>query len=207
LVVVLTIFLTVLLRLGQLDPAFTYMRQELAAVGRGDMQPQAVIVAQAIQGLLFGPVVNVLFTLGEEIGWRGFLLPRLLPFGKWPAILISGAIWGFWHAPAVVQGLNYPGQPILGIPMMIGFCILSGAFLSWLYLSTRSSWVAALAHGAMNAWGNLPLVFLVPGFNLLLGGMVASLTGWIILILFIGLLVLTKQLPISIARHNTTLAD
>jgi membrane protease YdiL (CAAX protease family) len=193
--VVLTILLTVLLGLGRFDPDFSVMRQVLAASGGAGASPQAAILAQILQGLFLGPVVNVLFTLGEELGWRGFLLPRLLPLGRWPAILVSGAIWGVWHAPAVVLGLNYPGHPVVGVPMMIGFCILLGAFLSWLYLETRSPWVAALAHGSLNAWGNLPIVFLVPGFNLLLAGTVPSLTGWLVLAALAGVLILAKRLP------------
>jgi uncharacterized protein len=204
-VVLLTMLLTVLVRLGRFDPNFTAMRQMLQAVGGGNVSPQQAIVAQIVQSVLFGPLVNVVFTLGEEIGWRGFLLPHLLPLGRWPAILISGTIWGFWHAPAIVKGLNYPGQPIPGIPMMVVFCILAGTFLSWLYLETRSAWVAALAHGSMNAWGNLPAVFLVPGYNLLLGGTVPSLTGWIVLGIFIAVLVWTKRLPGLKAEAKTSL--
>jgi membrane protease YdiL (CAAX protease family) len=207
LVVVLTILLTLLLRLGKYDADFTYMREALAGIGREDTSPQKVIIAQFIQALLFGPLVNVLFSLGEEIGWRGFLLPRLLPLGQWQAILISGAVWGLWHAPAIVQGLNYPKHPIAGIPMMVVFCILSGVFLGWLYLKTRSSWVAALAHGSMNAWGGMPFTFLVPGFNLLLGGTVPSLTGWIVLSLFIGLLIVMKQLPGPDIRSKLSLSN
>jgi membrane protease YdiL (CAAX protease family) len=195
LAVVLTILLTVLLGLGRFDTDFSVMRQVLTAAGQGNVSPQTAILLQVLQGLLLGPIINVLFTLGEEVGWRGFLLPRLLPLGRWPAILLSGTIWGIWHAPAVVLGLNYPGHPVVGVPMMIVFCILSGAFLSWLYLETRSSWVAALAHGSMNAWGNLPVVFLVPGFNLLLGGTVPSLTGWLVMAALVGVLILVKRLP------------
>ncbi len=202
LVIALTLLLSVLLGLGKLDPNFTSLNQTLQAAGRTTVSPQQLILLQIIQGLLFGPLLNVLFTLGEEIGWRGFLLPRLLPLGQWRAILISGAIWGLWHAPAIVRGLNYPGHPILGIPMMIVFCILSAAFLSWLSLSTRSTWVAALAHGSMNAWGNLPVAFLVPGFNMLLAGTVPSLVGWIVLALFIALLVFLKQLPVSEVKEE-----
>jgi MFS family permease len=44
--------------------------------------------------LLLGPIINIVFTMGEELGWRGFLLPKLLPIGQWKAILFSGLIWG-----------------------------------------------------------------------------------------------------------------
>ncbi len=195
LVVMLTILVTILLGLGKFDNNFTLLREALANSGRSNVSPQQAIIGQLAVGILLGPLINVLFTLGEELGWRGFLLPRLLPLGRWTAIVLSGVVWGVWHAPAVALGLNYPKHPIIGIPMMVVFCVLVGAFQAWLYLHTRSTWVAALAHGSINAWGNLPVVVLVPGFNLLLGGTVASLTGWMVLIACVGLLVAFKQLP------------
>jgi uncharacterized protein len=132
----------------------------------------------------------------EELGWRGYLLPQLLPLGQWKAILISGIIWGVWHAPAVAQGLNYPGYPIQGIFMMIIFCVLLGTILSWLYLNTRSPWVAALAHGSVNAVAGLPVLFLLSGFNMVFGGTPASTSAWIGMVLFIAWLVMTKRLPV-----------
>jgi uncharacterized protein len=76
-------------------------------------------------------------------------------------------------------------------------CVLLGAIISWLYLKTRSPWSAALAHGSVNAWGGLPMVFLLPGFDALYGGIIFSLTGCIVLAAFIGFLVLIKQLPVK----------
>jgi len=203
--VLMTLLLTVLLHFGQFDPSMTFVRQSLEAAGRGNAPPQPAVISQIVVALLLGPLVNLVFTLGEEIGWRGFLLPRLLPLGRWPAILVSGAIWGFWHAPVVAQGLNYPSQPILlGIPMTIVFCVLGGTFLSWLYLETGSSWVAGLAHASINAWGNLPLVFLLPGINLLLGGTVASISGWVAWGILISVLIFTRRLPDPGAAAETT---
>lgn len=195
LVVVLTLLVTVLLGLGQFDTGFTSARQMIASSGYGEVSPLSIVLLIGLQSFLIAPIINVLFTLGEEIGWRGFLLPRLLPLGRWPAILVSGAIWGLWHAPAIVKGLNYPGYPALGIPMMVVFCILLGAFMAWLYLETKSSWAPALAHGSINAWGAFPVIVLLPGFNLLLGGFVTSLVGWVVMAVLIGLLILTKRLP------------
>ena len=97
------------------------------------------------------PLINTLLALGEELGWRGSLLPELLPLGQRRAILLSGVIWGFWHAPVILQGHNYPSQPVLGVFLMVVFAVLVGAFFGWLYLRTRSPWAPALAHGSLNA--------------------------------------------------------
>lgn len=53
---------------------------------------------------------------GEEYGWRFYLQDRLFPlFGPYLGVLILGAIWGIWHAGNIFMGMNWPGQPILGI--------------------------------------------------------------------------------------------
>jgi uncharacterized Tic20 family protein len=80
--------------------------------------------------------------------------------------------------------------------MMIIFCILLGTIFSWLYLNTKSPWVAALAHGSINASAGLPILFLKPGFNMAFGGTIATPVAWIGMVLFIAWLVMTKRLPV-----------
>ena len=201
----LTVILTSIIGTGVLDPDFTTMKQiaDRAAATTGQAVPvNVLIISQLAQGLLLGPIINIVFTMGEELGWRGFLLPKLLPIGQWKAILFSGLIWGFWHAPVIAQGHNFPGHPFWGILVMTLGCVLLGAIISWLYLKTRSPWSAALAHGSVNAWGGLPMVFLLPGFDMLYGGIILSLTGCIVLAAFVGLLVLIKQLPVKMPEES-----
>ena len=195
--------LTLLFSLGKLDLNFTAIREAMSSAASGKAVPAEMIVAiQILFAFTLAPLINVLFALGEELGWRGFLLPHLMPHGQWKAILISGIIWGIWHAPAVAQGLNYPGYPVLGIFMMIVFCILLGTILSWLYLNTKSPWVAALAHGSINAVAGLPVLFLKPGFNMAFGGTIATPVAWIGMALFIAWLVMTKRLPVQGQENN-----
>ena len=193
----LAIPLSVLLGLAEYDPEMSLLKQMVAQMpANSGMTLEILLIVQIAQGLLLGPAINVFATVGEEIGWRGFLLPKLLPLGQWKAILVSGFIWGVWHAPAILQGHNYPGHPVAGVFMMILFCIALGAVMSWLYLATKSSWAPAFGHGAVNAWGGLPLIFLVAGYNPLWGGTIASLAGVVVIALFVGLLVILKQLPV-----------
>jgi membrane protease YdiL (CAAX protease family) len=189
---------TVLFGIGKLDMNFTMIRTALESTPGGSAVPvSTVILSQSLLALTLAPFFNMLFTMGEELGWRGFLLPRLLPLGQWKAVLWSGLIWGVWHAPVIVQGHNYPGYPIPGVFMMIVFCFLLGTIIAWLYINTKSPWVAALAHGSVNAIAGLPVLFLAPGFNVAFGGTLAAPTAWIGMALFIAWLAWTKRFPVQ----------
>jgi uncharacterized protein len=205
--IVLTIIggvLTFLFGIADLDLNFTMIRESMASAASGNSIPvEVIVVIQILFACTLAPLINVLFTLGEELGWRGFLLPHLLPLGQWKAIIISGIIWGVWHAPVIVQGFNYPGYPILGIFMMIVFCVLLGTIFSWLYLNTKSPWSAALAHGSVNAVAGLPILFFKPGFNMAFGGTIATPVAWLGMAAFILWLVWTKRLPVQSQLEET----
>ena len=80
--------------------------------------------------------------------------------------------------------------------MMLVFTLLLGTIFSWLYLNTKSPWTPALAHGSVNAIAGLPVLFLIPGFDMALGGTLASVAGWLGLLIFVGWLVVSKRLPV-----------
>ena len=78
--------------------------------------------------VLLAPVLNIVTTTGEEWGWRGYLVPKLTEkLSVVPTLLISGIIWGLWHAPLTVMGhnygLGYSGYPYTGILAMCAFCV------------------------------------------------------------------------------------
>lgn len=197
---IVTGLLTVLLGAGQLDLELTAISEALARTPAGDLVSPAIVVAvQVAFAFTLAPLVNVVFALGEELGWRGFLLPRLLHLGQARAIVLSSTIWGIWHAPAVLQGLNYPSRPVLGVLLMIVFCVLMGTFLSWAYLRTRSPWAPALGHATVNATAGLPLLF-VRDVDHVIGGTTASIIGWIPLALIVLWLLVTHRLPVPDAR-------
>ena len=104
---------------------------------------------------------NSVFALGEELGWRGYLLAKLAPMGLGRASILIGIIWGVWHAPAIFMGLNYPGHPFLGVLMMIWFTIGWSVILTWLRQATQSVLSAAFGHGLINAVASLPLLLLL----------------------------------------------
>jgi membrane protease YdiL (CAAX protease family) len=99
-----------------------------------------------------GLVVFVLVA-GEEIGWRGFALPRLLArFGPWAASAIVGVLWAVWHLPLfLMPGMPQHGTPFLSyLPYLVSLSLL----LTVLALRTKGSViVATLFHGAVNTFG------------------------------------------------------
>jgi membrane protease YdiL (CAAX protease family) len=187
------------------DPTLAAMREALALSPQAqELPPLEVLLAiQLAFAATLAPFINILFAMGEELGWRGFLLPKLLPLGEWKALLLSGAIWGVWHAPAIaLHGHNFPEHPYLGVLVMIVGCMLLGVIFGWLYLKTRSPWAPALAHGAFNAIGPAAIIFLNPeGLDLALAGNPLGLAGWIPMALIIAALVALNQLPASEATE------
>ncbi len=160
-------------------------------------EPRVFLALQVVQGVLLGPVLNAPFIFGEEWGWRGYLLPRLLPLGQWRALVLGGVIWGLWHAPLILLGYNYPQHPVPGVLFFTLVCVLLGILLGWMRLATGSLWPAVISHGSLNALG--PVVMVLghagtPPDTALVG--ITGWPGWLLLAALVGLLRLTRQLPV-----------
>jgi len=169
---------------------------QLQAVGASGLPlPIGALVAVQLLMLPLAAFINLLPALGEELGWRGWLLPKLMPLGVLPAILISGVIWGLWHAPLILLGYNYAGVPgWLGVTMMIGMCIVFGAVFGWLRLRSDSIWPAALAHAALNGAAGTYFLFAAAGERLdTTQAGVLGWSGWILPIALVAVLLVTGQ--------------
>lgn len=120
-----------------------------------------------LQGMLMliAPLLNLVPCFGEEWGWRGYLLPKVAERMKFlPTVLLTGFIWGIWHAPIIVAGhnygMNYPGYPWWGIIAMCVFCIVVGTLFSYVTLKAKSCWPAVFAHGMLNGTASIGVIFL-----------------------------------------------
>lgn len=167
---------------SRFDASASLMRQALAASGVPESQAPLLIGMQCVTGFLLGPVINVPFTLGEELGWRAYLLPKLAGLhGRRKAILLSGVIWGLWHAPMIALGHNYGlgywGWPWLGILAMVVFCLAMGSFEGYLTFRTGSVWPAAIAHSGLNAIAALPVYFAAGANSPFIGPMMTGILG------------------------------
>ncbi len=127
--------------------------------------------------ILIAPLLNAIPTLGEEIGWRGYLQPKLLPLGERKMYLLVGLIWAVWHWPVIWMGFNYPGYSLLGSLAMIWFTFIVGTFLGWATLRAGSVWPAVIGHGALNGTANIWLLFLAGAANPLVGPFVVGVLG------------------------------
>jgi membrane protease YdiL (CAAX protease family) len=160
--------------------------------------PPVLLAVWLVTTLLLS-VVNLPATAGEEWGWRGYLLPRLLPLGQGPALLLSGVVWGLWHAPVVLQGYNYPRHPLLALPLMVLFATVVGTILGWLRLASGSVGPAVVAHAVLNAGANTLFFFGPAGAADAVDTAVVGLTGWTGLLaplLFVAWLLGTRRLPV-----------
>ena len=129
--------------------------------------PILVTFVTIIGSFTLAALFNSLFALGEELGWRGYLLAKLAPLGMGRASLVIGLIWGIWHAPAIYKGYNYPGHPYLGVLLMVWFTVGWSVILTWLRQETKSVLAAAFGHGLINATAGLPLLLLLDADSLI----------------------------------------
>ena len=108
------------------------------------------LLLQATAGVLF----SCLTALGEEIGWRGFLVPELARRSSLPRVaLVSGAIWAVWHWPILLfadyNGGTRPGYSLACFTVLV----LGIAFVfAWIRLASGSVWPAAILHASHNLW-------------------------------------------------------
>jgi membrane protease YdiL (CAAX protease family) len=144
---------------------------------------QQLAVAFAIT-IFIGPILNLPIFLGEEVGWRGFMNPRLISLFGRPGLLIGGAIWAVWHLPLILVGHNYPHHPWLGLALWIPICIALNILLAAAFRAGRSIFPAALSHGIINQLAMLTMGMLMveSRYDELLDGP-AGLIGLAVLIL------------------------
>ena len=166
----------------QFDANLSYLGAVLQAQAQVEAsvpELQAMMVSQILMGIFLSPFINAVNCFGEEWGWRGYLLPKMMErFSIVPTLLISGVIWGLWHAPLTAMGhnygLGYRGYPVTGIP-------------------------AIMAHGLINGFASIGVYFtsLENPYNVFLG---PAPTGFIGLI---GFAVLAAYLLLKMYKEET----
>ena len=152
------------------------------AASIGGLSAYNLLLISILQIIIIGPVINIIPTLGEELGWRGYLLPKLRTLlTDRAALVITGIIWGMWHIPVIVMGHNYGtdymGYPWLGILAMIVFCVVLGVIEGYIAIKLESVIPAAMIHSVVNAGAGLPIILAKSGYNPVLGPAITGLIG------------------------------
>jgi uncharacterized protein len=114
--------------------------------------PVAAFVVMLAVAATLGTIVGILTAAGEEIGWRGYMLTRLIDAGIPYPVLASGVIWGLWHVP-IVLGVGYAAgpSPAASAVLLVVLATAFGVVFARLRLQTGSVWPAIVLHGAWNS--------------------------------------------------------
>jgi CAAX protease family protein len=152
---------------------------------------------------------NGLASIGEEFGWRAYLLPKLMarftgaepasgsaqdpvPAGVYAAgarkaSVLIGVIWGVWHWPLFLMGLPLtPGFPLLFLLVYPVSTVCMSVLLCWVTLRSGSVWPASIGHGFINGTSGIPMMPLKGPANMLIGpgpGGVIGMLGYLALAL------------------------
>jgi uncharacterized protein len=117
--------------------------------------PHLAITGDFATDFTIDMVIDSLIILGEEIGWRGFLLSRLataLPRGR--AWLVTGALHALFHLPLLTLTTTYQsaGNRLIILPMVLTTITLSGVVYGWIRERSGGVWAVGVMHNAFNTF-------------------------------------------------------
>ncbi len=118
--------------------------------------------------LMMAALQTITVSLGEELGWRGYLLPKLLNLtsNKLSAYLITGMVWAIWHFPVIfiAKSYNTEGNLFYTTSLFVVVVLVVSIIIGELKMKSKSIWTASLFHSAHNTvWGFLTPLFVTTG--------------------------------------------
>lgn len=134
-------------------PNHDFMAQLVPRMGLA-LSPAAATALYILLGGTFGAARSIASALGEEIGWRGFLVPELSRKVSFTATaLFSGAVWSCWHYPLLIWGDYNSGTPTwYGLSCFTALVISISFVFAWMRLKSASLWTGALLHASHNLY-------------------------------------------------------
>ncbi|MFJ7817241.1 type II CAAX prenyl endopeptidase Rce1 family protein [Bacillus toyonensis] len=145
---------------GMLEPIYNILGLQYLPI------PLRFIFIVVLSGIL-GSLLNLIPVMGEEMGWRGYMLTRLVDAEFSRPILISGLIWATWHVPIVIAGLYVEGTSVFLSVLGIYFCIVPFSYIkAYLRLITGSVWPSVIIHTTWNAIIQGPFARATTGYQL-----------------------------------------
>ncbi|MEU8784787.1 CPBP family intramembrane glutamic endopeptidase [Streptomyces sp. NPDC048637] len=162
-------------------------------------------------GMLVQLLMSLPLFFGEELGWQGYLFPRLAQDGS-PvrlrvAYLATGIAFALWHLPTLLMGGQYPGQPwYVSLPAMLVSCTLALPIFTWLRLRSGSVVPAVIGHAFVSTV-SVSMVKEFAARDITLDPLHMGLfgwPGWIAMGAFVAFLALTGRLrvPPDLTNHS-----
>lgn len=136
-------------------------------------------------------VLLSLQALAEEVGWRGYFLPRFMQqLGPRRGLALHGAIWGLWYAPLFLVTNSALGPSTLKSAAFVVTCMFLGALLGWLRLASKSVLTTTLANSVLTLTAGLP--FVLHGDDPGVRAAVYGPPGWVPMALLVIAILLTR---------------
>jgi len=164
------------------DPSLAPVKALFAITpGAESINPWPILLGLILQSAFLAVPINTLASMGEEFGWRAYLLQKFMGRfggGVRKVSLLVGLVWGVWHWPLFFLAMQIdPNMPLLYLVVYpLSTCAMS-VLLCWVTLRSGSVWPAAVGHGAINAFSGLVAMTMSGPGNMLLGPMTGSLIG------------------------------
>lgn len=132
--------------------------------------------------------VGLIGAFGEELGWRGFLSPKMISGGISHPYLASGLVWACWHLPLIAFGGFYSTDDVFLMVLAYGVSIVAINFvISELRMRSESVWVTTVFHAAHNFFFQLAiptLIFFKPGARSDLWDVIGGDSGFTVAMLY-----------------------
>jgi membrane protease YdiL (CAAX protease family) len=146
--------------------------------------PEGGIIDTVLNFLIQVVILALTFSLAEEIGIRGYLLPKLLSLGRTRALAYSGLVFATWHMPLILLTPVFPvGNKVISLPLFYATVVAASFVYGYLRLYTGSVWPASLAHAVHNAAWDVLGAFTVTSYPILVN---KYLVGDFGLLIFVG---------------------
>jgi uncharacterized protein len=154
------------------------------------------LVARIFMNAITGVFIVSILAFLEEIGWRAWMLPRLVKkYDVKKGVFIGALIWALWHVPFMISGVIYlKGLPTYLILLINPFGILgAGLIMGWFWIQTKSIWIISIAHGALNNWGQYAFKYMQDSVTDLRSHQLLLFIGVNGSLLMLGLIILTTM--------------
>jgi uncharacterized protein len=134
-------------------PNHTFMQTLVTETGLRVSPGASTVIYVLLEGT-FGLIGSLSHALGEEIGWRGFLVPELVKTTSFTTTaLITGLVWAFWHYPILIWGDYNAGTPTwYGLTCFTVLVFGASFIFAWVRLKSGSLWTGAILHASHNLY-------------------------------------------------------